>query len=106
MLTLSGTPTTGDSVFPYSYNSGNGQLTMNQNSSQPLNVNNATAIVATNFVYVLANEPVTIGAGGIFAAGTYPSQILPFSVGTNGALQQQTGGTVPGDSNSDQPGLS
>ena len=35
-LTLSGTPATGDSVFPYAYNSGNGQLTINQNSSQPL----------------------------------------------------------------------
>ncbi len=35
-ITLSGTPTTGDSVFPYAYNVSNGQLTVNQNSSQPL----------------------------------------------------------------------
>ncbi len=104
VLTLSGTPTTGDTVFPYSYNSGNGQLTVNQNSSQPLNVFNATAIVApSTYVYVLANDPVTIGAGGIFPAGTYPSQILPFTVGTNGALQQQTGGTVPGEATLTNP---
>ena len=103
VLTLSGTPTTGDSVFPYTYNSGTGQLSVNQNSSQPLNVFNATAIVSTSFVYVLANDSVTIGAGGIFPAGTYPSQILPFSVGSNGALQQQTGGVVPGDATLTNP---
>ena len=28
---------------------------------------------------------------------TVPGQMLPFSVGSNGALQQQTGGAVPGD---------
>jgi 6-phosphogluconolactonase (cycloisomerase 2 family) len=33
-LTLSGTPATGDSVFPYAYNAANGQLSVNQNSSQ------------------------------------------------------------------------
>ena len=38
ILTLSGTPAAGDSVFPYTYNSDNGQLTVNQNSSQPLNI--------------------------------------------------------------------
>ena len=103
VLTLSGTPTTGDAVFPYTYNSSSGQLTVNQNSSQPLNVFNATAIVSTSYVYVLANDPVTIGAGATFPAGTYPSQVLPFSVGSNGALQQQTGGTVPGETTLTNP---
>lgn len=96
ILTLSGNPTDGDTVFPYAYSSSNGQLTVNQNSVQPLNIFKATAITAAGgFIYVLDNEPVTIGSGSNFAAGTYPSQILPFSVGSGGALQAQTGGAVP-----------
>jgi 6-phosphogluconolactonase (cycloisomerase 2 family) len=104
LFTLSGTPATGDSVFPYSYNSSNGQLTLTQTSSQPLNVNHATAIVSgTGYIYVLDNDPVTIAAGGNFAAGTYPSQILPFTVGANGGLQAQTGGIVPDDATQSNP---
>jgi 6-phosphogluconolactonase len=98
ILTLSGTPGTGDGVFPYSYNPSNGQLSVGQNSVQPLNVANATAIqFVGGFVYVLANDPLTVAAGSSnsFAPGPYPSQILPFSVGTGGALQAQTGGPVP-----------
>ena len=53
-LTLSGTPATGDSVFPYAYNAANGQLTINQNSSQPLGITQGTAIVVAGSVtYVL-----------------------------------------------------
>src|ERR1039458_9809084 len=100
ILTVSGTPATSDSVFPYTTNSSNGQLTVSQNTSQPLNIKQATAIVSgSGFIYVLDNEPITIAPGGTgsFTAGTYPSQILPFSVGTGGALQAQTGGIVPDD---------
>jgi hypothetical protein len=99
ILTVSGTPTDGDSVFPYTYNASNGQLTVNQNSSQPLNIAQATAIVgaANGIVYVLDNEPITVG--GI----TSPSQILPFSVGSNGALQAQTGGAVADDPTQSNP---
>lgn len=99
VLTLSGTPTTGDSVFPYVYTASSGQLTLAQNSSQPLNIHQATAIVsASGNIFVLDNESVTItGTGGNFAAGSYPSQILPYTIGTNGALQAQTGGTIPDD---------
>jgi 6-phosphogluconolactonase (cycloisomerase 2 family) len=102
VLTLSGTPTTGDSVFPYVYSASSGQLTLGQNSPQPLGIKQATAIVdASGVIYVLDNEPVTIvntgNTPGTFAAGTYPSQILPFTVGNNGALQAQTGGVVPDD---------
>ncbi len=32
-----------------------------------------------------------------------PSQILPFTVGTNGALQAQTGGAVPDDPTQSNP---
>ena len=97
ILTVSGTPTSGDVVFPYTYSSLNGQLAVNQNSAQPLNIAQATAIEsAGGFVYVLDNEGtlVTTGATG---------QILPFSVGTNGALQQQTGGAVPDDVTQSNP---
>ena len=99
ILTLSGTPATGDSVFPYTYNQASGQLTVNQNSSQPVNVSNGTAILyaTTGYVYVLANDPIT--ANGIPS----PSQIVPFSIGSNGALQAQTGGAVPDDPTQSNP---
>ena len=91
LLTLSGTPNSGDSVFPYSYSGTNGQLTINQNSSQPLNIYQATAIVSVSgYIYVLDNEGTQVSNGAT-------SQILPYTVGTNGALQQQTGGAVPDD---------
>jgi hypothetical protein len=93
--------TGGTSVFPYTLNSGNGQLTINQNSSQPLGIGEGTAIVAgSGVLYVLDNEPVIIGSGsGItFPTGSYPSQILPYTIGTNGALQAEPGGVVPDDS--------
>jgi len=91
-LTLSGTPASGDAVFPYSFSATSGQLTINQNSTQPLGVSQATAIVsAGGFIYVLDNEQITVN--GILSY----SQILPYSVGSNGALQAQTGGIVPDD---------
>ncbi|HUN83837.1 MAG TPA: beta-propeller fold lactonase family protein [Terracidiphilus sp.] len=101
VLTLSGTQATGDSVFPYTYAQGTGQLTINQNSSQPLNISQATAIVAANNVYVLANDPDTYTLNG--STYTVPSQILTFTVGANGALQQLQGGVVPGDSTLTNP---
>ena len=96
-LTLSGTPETGDSVFPYTYSS-NGQLTVNQNSSQPLNIHQATAINnGGGYVWVLDNEPITYTPTDSTTPVTAYSQILQYSVGTNGALQAQTGGAVPDD---------
>ena len=96
VLTLSsGTPTTGNFVFPYAYTTGSGQLTVSQNSNQPLNIFHATALQAgNNFVFVLDNEPLTYtdSDGNVV---TVPSQILPFTVGTGGSLQSQTGGAVP-----------
>jgi 6-phosphogluconolactonase (cycloisomerase 2 family) len=94
ILTLSGTPATGDVVFPYTYNQGTGQLSVSQNTSQPLGIGAATAIVnGSSFVYVLDDEGTEVQA----ATPGATSQILPFSVGTNGALQAQTGGVVPDD---------
>ncbi|HUB29624.1 MAG TPA: beta-propeller fold lactonase family protein [Terracidiphilus sp.] len=97
VISLTGNATTGDSVFPYTYSSVNGQLTVNQNSAQPLNIGQATAIVAAGgYVYVLDNEGTLVSNGAT-------SQILPFTVGTNGALQQQTGGAVPDDVTESNP---
>ena len=110
LFTLAGLPgataNTGDVVFPYAFNSSNGQLTISQNSSQPIGAAQGTAIVNANgVVYVLDNEPITIQSGnsGNFAPGTYLSQILPFTAGTGGALQAQTGGAVPDDPSESNP---
>ncbi len=104
LLTLSGTPAIGDSVFPYNYSQSNGQLTISQNGPQPLNINKATAIQGGNgSVYVLDNEPITIGSGSIFPPGTSPSQILPYTIGSGGALQAQNGGAVPVDPTQSNP---
>ena len=101
-LTLNASPTAtqsypytgGISVFPYTFG-GTGQLTINQNSPQPLSILQGTAFgTGGNFLYVLDNEPIYL-SGSTTAASQ--SQILPFSVGTNGSLQSQTGGPVPDD---------
>ncbi len=98
VMVLSGTPTTGDLAFPYTYSSSSGQLTVSQNSSQPLNVKQGTAITSGGgYVYVLDNEPITVN--GITSA----SQIVPFTVGTGGSLQAQTGGAVPDDPTQSNP---
>jgi len=48
-------------------------------------------VSANSYLYVLDDEPIT--ANGT----TSSSQILPFLVGTGGALQPQIGGIVPDD---------
>lgn len=89
--------TGGTSVFPYAYSSTNGQLTISQNSVQPLGITAGTAIVnASNVIYVLDDEPITTSFNGATST-TYPSQILPFTVGSNGALQAEPSGTIPDD---------
>lgn len=110
VLTLSGTTaatgypyTGGTEVYPYGYG-GAGQLSLSQNSAQPLGISQGTAIINTaGTVYVLDNEPINVPGGGIYSPGVYPSQILPFTVGTNGALQAQTGGIVPDDATTSNP---
>jgi 6-phosphogluconolactonase (cycloisomerase 2 family) len=98
VVTLAGTPTTGDSAFPYTYSSSSGQLTINQNSAQPLSIAQGTAIVPGNgYVYVLDNEATDVAASGA------TSQILPYTVGTNGALQAQISGAVADDPTLNNP---
>jgi 6-phosphogluconolactonase (cycloisomerase 2 family) len=103
MITLAGNPTDGDVTFPYNYSPASGQLTISQNSPQTLNIHKATAIQGGTIVYILDNEPVTIGSGSFFVPGTYPGQILPFTIGSGGALQAQTGGAVPVDATQSNP---
>jgi len=105
ILVLNGTASTdfpysgGTTVFPYTYTGATGQLTLSQNSSQSFsNFNKGTAIVAAGNVYLLDNEP---------PAGTNPtgatSQILPFTIGSGGALNPLTGGPVPDDATLTNP---
>lgn len=118
MLTLAGNSTTGDVVFPYNYSSSTGQLTASLSGANTLTggpvsstnpngyVQQATAIVvASGTVYVLDNESLTIPSSttSLFAAGTYPSQLLPFTVGSNGALAAQTSGAIPTYSTQSNP---
>jgi 6-phosphogluconolactonase (cycloisomerase 2 family) len=85
-------------VFPYTFSSSSGQLTVNQNSSQPLGILEGTALVyAGGNMYVLDNEPITV------SGTTSPSQILPYTVGTNGALQAQSDGAVADDPTQSNP---
>ena len=99
LYTLSGTPATGDIVYPYTYASSSGQLTVTQNSTQSLlGVTNATAIVSTNgVVYVLDNEAPNPNPNNA------TSQILPLAVEPSGALQPETGGAIADDPDLSNP---
>src|ERR1700739_4273337 len=91
-ITLSGTPATqgGDTVFPYAYNAASGQLTVNQNTSQPLGISQGTAVVAAGGVtYVLDDGPNTntpVPTNG---------QIFAYTLGSNGSLQAEANGYFP-----------
>lgn len=107
LLTLSSTtphtsyPYTGGSmVFPYTFG-GNGQLTINQNSSQPITDSSLSGIpsgtafsLGGNYLYVLDNNAIYLNGS---TSATSQSQILPFTVVAGGALQSQTGGAVADD---------
>jgi hypothetical protein len=101
VLTLTGAPTPlsypytgGTVVWPYSYSSG--QLKLSQNSVQTLGIAQGTAIVnAGGVIYVLDNEPVTVTFNG--TSTTSPSQILPYTVGSGGALAGEPSGVIPDD---------
>ncbi len=103
LLTLAGAPNPtsypyvgGTLAFPYSYSSSTGQLTLSQNSSQLLGTTQATAMVgAGGVIYVLDNEPITVSFNGV--PTTSQSKILPFTLGSGGALQAEPGGAVPDD---------
>lgn len=84
----------GTSVFPYQFNPSAGQLTLTSNSSQPLGILHGNAIYYTfNVAYVLASDPATINFNG--SPEVAQSQVLPFSVGSTGALQAEAVGNIP-----------
>jgi len=114
ILTLSATPSTvqsypytgGSTVFPYTF-AGTGQLTINQNGSQPITDSSLSGVpsgtafsTGGSYLYVLDNEPIYLNGS---PTPTSASQILPFTVGTGGALQSQTGGDVPDDPEQSNP---
>lgn len=92
-------PYTGGSiVFPYAYSANGGQLTISQTHLQTLSgVNQGTAIInADNYVWVLDNEAIMYTNNNGVQTQTN-SQIVPYTVGPNGALDATTSGAVPGD---------
>ncbi|MGA3012221.1 MAG: beta-propeller fold lactonase family protein [Terracidiphilus sp.] len=109
LLTMSSAQTTvdsttlaytgGSSVFPYTYNASNGQLTVNQNSAQPLNILQGTALVSgSSYVFVLDNEPPAAPN-----STNATSQILTFTTGSGGSLASVTNGIIPDDPNQSNP---
>jgi 6-phosphogluconolactonase len=80
-------------VFTYANSSG--QLTLSQNT--PL----ATGATELTYIYISAKENVyLIDAQN----GTTPGQILPYTIGTNGALQSLVGGQVANSGTVANPG--
>ncbi len=98
VFTLTGTPATGDAVFPYQFSEASGQLTLTLNSSDSIGaVNNATAIVnAGANIYVLDNEPPASNPNHAV------SQMLPFTA-SGSTLQAATSGPIPDDPNLANP---
>jgi 6-phosphogluconolactonase (cycloisomerase 2 family) len=80
-------------VFTYANSSG--QLTLSQNTPIP------TGATQLTYIYVSAKENVYL----IDAQdGTTPGQILPYTIGTNGALQSLVGGQVANSGTVANPG--
>ena len=80
-------------VFVYANSSG--QLTLSQNTPQ------FTGATELTYIYVSAKENVyLIDAQN----GTTPGQILPYTIGTNGALQSLVGGQVTNSGTVANPG--
>jgi 6-phosphogluconolactonase len=76
------------------YGNSAGQLTLTQNTPIPSNATELTYIYAsTKYVYLIDAEN-----------GTSPGQILPYTTGTNGALQSLVGGQVNNSGTVANPG--
>ena len=86
MWTLTGTPATVDTVFPYQYGQVDGRLTVISNNFDSIgDVHQATAIVAAGaHIFILDNEK----PAGTNSTGA-TSQILPFSASGN-SLKAET----------------
>jgi 6-phosphogluconolactonase (cycloisomerase 2 family) len=104
VMTLIGTPATGDTIFPYGYTSTSGQLgiTSNNLSDSIGSVYNATALVyAGGNLWVLDNDPLTVTLNGV--STTSYSQITPWTVASNGALSSTNSGSIADDANQSNP---
>jgi 6-phosphogluconolactonase (cycloisomerase 2 family) len=76
-----------NTIFPYSTNSGTGQLTQNVTTTIPTQATKLTSIYASsNYIYLTDAGGTTASPGGF---------ILPYTVGSNCTLNTLTGGAVP-----------
>ena len=76
-----------ENVFPYTTNSGTGQLTLTTNSTITTQAKKITSINGRGSYVYLTDAGATPASPGGF--------ILPYTVGTNCALNTLTGGAVP-----------
>jgi 6-phosphogluconolactonase (cycloisomerase 2 family) len=91
----SGTSLNDPSQAVFVYGNNGGQLTLSQNTPIP------TGATQLSYIYVSAKENVyLIDAQN----GTTPGQILPYTIGTNGALQSLVGGQVANSGTVANPG--
>lgn len=87
----------GSLVFPYQFSATNGQLLITSNAPQPLGITQGNSITYTfNVAYVLANDAVSVNFNGSPEISQY-GQILPYTLGSTGALQAETVGVIPDD---------
>ncbi|WP_263359421.1 beta-propeller fold lactonase family protein [Acidicapsa ligni] len=98
VYTLAGAPGTPQTYYAYTYNSTSGQLATTLNSATAVNngegaqMKQGTAIIfAGGRIYIPDVEPLS--ANGV----TSPSQIVPLTINTTGALGSLVGGPVPND---------
>jgi hypothetical protein len=84
---------TNGNVYPYAQNSSTGQLVVSQSGIQYTGAAHPTALIGSaGTLYLLDSDSVS--SGGVL---TSPSQILPWTIGTNGALSSLVGGTFAND---------
>jgi 6-phosphogluconolactonase (cycloisomerase 2 family) len=76
-----------NTIFPYSTNSGTGQLTQNVTTTIPTQATKLTSINASSLYIYLTDAGGTTASPGGF--------ILPYTVGSNCTLNTLTGGAVP-----------
>jgi 6-phosphogluconolactonase (cycloisomerase 2 family) len=92
-------------VFPYGLNSSNGQLTLTQNSPLKMGTTGMSAISTAQGSTLSGSKYIYILDAGVNnCTGTSCSgEILPFTAGTNGALQALTNGAVANDATAANP---
>lgn len=87
-------------VFPYQLNASSGQLTLTQNSPLVMGTQGMTAISTAQGSNLNGSKYIYILDG---AANNGSGEILPFTVGSSGALQALTNGAVANDATAANP---